>query len=84
MAHENIFGIIPPLVTPFRADGSIDEAAHRAEVRWMVEVARVHGLAVCGSTGEGHTLSLRRCGGLWGGPLRRWAGGVAGVCVPVG
>lgn len=57
MAHENIFGIIPPLVTPFRADGSIDEAAHRAEVRWMVEVARVHGLAVCGSTGEGHTLS---------------------------
>ena len=57
MSNEQIRGIIPPLVTPFRADGSIDEAAHRAEVRRMVEVARVHGLAVCGSTGEGHTLT---------------------------
>ncbi len=57
MSNEQIRGIIPPLVTPFRADGSIDEAAHRAEVRRMVEVAQVHGLAVCGSTGEGHTLT---------------------------
>lgn len=55
--YEHIRGIIPPLVTPFRADGSIDEQAHRAEVRYMVERAQVHGLAVCGSTGEGHTLS---------------------------
>lgn len=54
---ESIGGIIPPLVTPFRADGTIDEQAHRAEVRHMVERAGVHGLAVCGSTGEGHTLS---------------------------
>ncbi len=52
-----IGGIIPPLVTPFRADGSIDEQAHRAEVRYMIERAGVHGLAVCGSTGEGHTLN---------------------------
>ncbi|MCC6538705.1 MAG: dihydrodipicolinate synthase family protein [Bryobacterales bacterium] len=55
--YEHIGGIIPPLVTPFRADGSIDEQMHRAEVRYMVERAGVHGLAVCGSTGEGHTLS---------------------------
>lgn len=54
---EKIRGIIPPLVTPFREDGTIDEQAHRAEVRYMVEQAGVHGLAVCGSTGEGHTLS---------------------------
>src|SRR5262245_61539228 len=54
---QNIGGIIPPLVTPFRHDGSIDEEAHRAEVRYMVETAKVHGLAVCGSTGEGHTLT---------------------------
>ncbi len=54
---EKIRGIIPPLVTPFREDGTIDEQAHRAEVRYMVERAGVHGLAVCGSTGEGHTLS---------------------------
>ena len=57
MSIEKIGGIIPPLVTPFRADGTIDEQAHRTEVRYMVERAGVHGLAVCGSTGEGHTLS---------------------------
>lgn len=50
-------GIIPPLVTPFREDGSLDEQAHRAEVRYMIETAKVHGVAVCGSTGEGHTLT---------------------------
>ena len=54
---EKIAGIIPPLVTPFREDGSIDEQAHRAEVRYMVDRAGVHGLAVCGSTGEGHALT---------------------------
>lgn len=57
MSIERLRGIIPPLVTPFREDGSIDEALHRAEVRYMVERAGVHGLAVCGSTGEGHTLT---------------------------
>lgn len=54
-----LFGIIPPLVTPFRPDGSIDEPALRAEVRYLVESAQVHGLNVCGSTGEGHTLSTQ-------------------------
>jgi 4-hydroxy-tetrahydrodipicolinate synthase len=53
----DIHGIIPPVVTPFRADGSIDEAALRAEMRFMNE-AGVHGIAVCGSTGEGHALSV--------------------------
>ena len=57
MDLSTIQGIIPPLVTPFRPDGSIDEATHRADVRYMVETAKVHGVAVCGSTGEGHTLS---------------------------
>jgi 4-hydroxy-tetrahydrodipicolinate synthase len=55
--NQAIGGIIPPLVTPFRPDGSIDEQAHRAEVRYMIDRAGVHGLAVCGSTGEGHTLT---------------------------
>ncbi|MCB1743157.1 MAG: dihydrodipicolinate synthase family protein [Gammaproteobacteria bacterium] len=52
-----IHGIVPPMVTPFRDDGSIDEAALCAETRYLIESAGVHGLAVCGSTGEGHTLS---------------------------
>ena len=58
-----IAGIIPPLVTPFTADEEVDEAALRADVRYMIEQAGVHGLVVGGSTGEGHTLTtdeLRR------------------------
>jgi 4-hydroxy-tetrahydrodipicolinate synthase len=54
---ERIHGIIPPAVTPFDAEGRIDEAAFRSEIRFLVDRARVHGLAVCGSTGEGHALS---------------------------
>ena len=59
-------GIIPPMVTPFAADETLDEAALQREVRWLIEEARVHGLAVGGSTGEGHTLGtdeLRCCAG---------------------
>ncbi|UUO06354.1 dihydrodipicolinate synthase family protein [Blastopirellula sp. J2-11] len=56
--YENITGIVPPMVTPFRADGSIDEEALRAETRYLIDTAQVHGLAVCGSTGEGQTLSV--------------------------
>jgi len=56
--YEHIHGIIPPMTTPFRSDGSIDEDAMRVEARYLVEEAKVHGLAVCGSTGEGHTISI--------------------------
>ncbi|WP_431857108.1 dihydrodipicolinate synthase family protein [Azospirillum sp.] len=53
---SSLSGIIPPLVTPFTADGEIDEAAFRAQVRFMLQKG-VHGVCVGGSTGEGHTLS---------------------------
>ena len=33
----NIYGIAPPMATPFAADESIDEAALRAEVRYLIE-----------------------------------------------
>lgn len=52
----NLRGIVPPMVTPFDADEELDEGALRAEVAYMVEEARVPGLVVGGSTGEGHTL----------------------------
>jgi 4-hydroxy-tetrahydrodipicolinate synthase len=55
-------GVIPPLVTPFTADGEIDEAAFRGQARFMLSKG-VHGVCVGGSTGEGHTLTreeLRR------------------------
>ena len=51
-----IRGIVPPMTTPFAADGAIDEAAFRAEARFLLD-AGVHGLAAAGSTGEGHALS---------------------------
>ena len=52
-----IRGIVPPMATPFDANENIDEQALRAEVDYLIETAGVHGLAVGGSTGEGHTLS---------------------------
>ena len=55
--HEHIAGIVPPMTTPFRSDDTIDEAALRADTRYLIETARVHGLAVTGSTGEGHALT---------------------------
>jgi len=54
--NAELKGIIPPMTTPFDAEGNIDEAAFRREVRYL-RAAGVHGLAIGGSTGEGHTLS---------------------------
>lgn len=51
-----IRGITPPMTTPFTETGAIDEAAFRAETRFLLD-AGVHGLAVGGSSGEGHALS---------------------------
>jgi 4-hydroxy-tetrahydrodipicolinate synthase len=55
--HERIFGIVPPMTTPFGPDDSLDEDALRAETRYLIDTARVHGLAVGGSTGEGHAMA---------------------------
>ena len=53
---DDLRGIIPPMVTPFANNGDIDEDGLRSEVQVLLG-AGVDGLAVCGSTGEGHTLS---------------------------
>jgi len=45
------------MVTPFSTDGEVDTRAIRADVDYLIEEASVHGLAVCGSTGEGHALT---------------------------
>ena len=44
------------LVTPFRADGSIDDRALRSLVEWQVE-SKIDFLVPCGTTGETPTLS---------------------------
>ncbi|MCY3736743.1 MAG: dihydrodipicolinate synthase family protein [Gemmatimonadaceae bacterium] len=50
-------GVIPPATTPFTRDGEVDLDAMKEQVNWLVDQG-VHGLAVGGSTGEGHTLDV--------------------------
>jgi len=50
-----LHGIIPPMTTPFRADGELRLESVRAQVDWLIGQG-VQGLAAGGSTGEGHTL----------------------------
>jgi 4-hydroxy-tetrahydrodipicolinate synthase len=49
-------GAITALVTPFTADGKLDEAALAALVEWQIAEG-IHGLVPVGSTGEAVTLS---------------------------
>jgi len=56
MAPSVLHGCGTALVTPFRADGSLDEPALRALVQWQL-ASGVHMLVPCGSTGEAVTLS---------------------------
>ena len=79
-----IHGIVPPLTTPFDESEQIDEAILRDEVRYLIEDAGVHGLAVGGSTGEGHTLSTDELRSVVGLAAQEAAGRVpviAGVIV---
>jgi 4-hydroxy-tetrahydrodipicolinate synthase len=51
-------GVGTALITPFRKDGSIDEAAVRRLVRRQID-AGIHFVSPCGTTGEAPTLSDR-------------------------
>jgi len=51
----SLFGIIPPMTTPFDEAGEFQPDKVAAQVNWMIR-AGAHGLAAGGSTGEGHTL----------------------------
>ncbi len=78
----HLTGIIPPLVTPF-VPGSqdLDEAALRAEIRYLLQTG-VHGLTLCGSTGEGQTLSVEesvRCAEIAVGEARGRVPVVVGI-----
>ncbi len=50
-------GVFTALVTPFREDGSLDEAAYAALVKRQVE-AGIHGLVPCGTTGEAPAMTM--------------------------
>ena len=49
-------GAFTALVTPFTADGAVDEAAFRRLVAWQV-LAGIDGLVPVGTTGESPTLT---------------------------
>src|SRR3712207_3720870 len=49
-------GSLTALITPFREDGALDEAAFRAHVNWQIE-SGTDGLVPVGTTGESPTLS---------------------------
>lgn len=51
-----IEGVLTAMVTPFAADGSVDEAAARSLARHLIENGS-HGVVVAGTTGEGATLT---------------------------
>jgi N-acetylneuraminate lyase len=48
-------GVYCALVTPYAADGSVDLARLREIIDWLIECG-IHGLWVCGGTGEGLLL----------------------------
>ena len=51
-----LHGAFTALVTPFRADGSLDEPALRRLLQWQV-LAGIDGFVPCGTTGEAPTLT---------------------------
>ncbi|MGO8758327.1 MAG: 4-hydroxy-tetrahydrodipicolinate synthase [Terracidiphilus sp.] len=68
------------IVTPFRADGSVDEPALRALVNWQIE-SGIDFIVACGSTGEAATLdeeewlrTVRLVIDAAGGRVPVWAG----------
>jgi 4-hydroxy-tetrahydrodipicolinate synthase len=57
MRVQSLSGCGTALVTPFDADGSLDEDALRRLVEWQIEEG-IHFLVPCGSTGEAATMSF--------------------------
>ncbi len=56
--------VVPAMITPFAADGSLDVDASVMLARWLVEQG-CEGLVVTGTTGEGPTLTDEEDWELW-------------------
>src|SRR5436190_12430557 len=54
--NQRLKGCGTALATPFKKDGSLDEAALRKLVEWQI-VEGIHFLVPCGSTGEAATMT---------------------------
>lgn len=57
-AKAHFTGVWAAMLTPFKADGSIDEAGYRANVRHWTGVLKLGGLFVAGKQGEFFSMSL--------------------------
>jgi 4-hydroxy-tetrahydrodipicolinate synthase len=55
--RPSLRGAFTALVTPFTADGAVDEPAFRRLVHWQL-LAGIDGLVPCGTTGEAPTLTV--------------------------
>ena len=60
---NDLRGVIPPATTPFTRDGDVDLQAMKDQVIWLIDQG-VHGIAVGGSTGEGHTIDVDELRGI--------------------
>jgi 4-hydroxy-tetrahydrodipicolinate synthase len=58
MTTGQLYGVIPPVITPVDDEDRVDENAFRGQIRRLI-VAGVHGLFVGGSAGEGPLLTDR-------------------------
>ena len=81
--QKQIYGVVPPMTTPFDAEGEIQPDLLRADLRHMIE-AGARGVVIGGSTGEGHTLNPDELRSLVGAAVDEAAGRlpvIAGVIV---
>jgi len=84
MVNQMLRGVIPALVTPLAADGSVDTATLSRIVARAVD-AGVDGLAPCGTTGEGWNLGVEARRQVLDTVVRQAAGAVPITCwVPAG
>jgi 4-hydroxy-tetrahydrodipicolinate synthase len=51
MPAEELFGIVPPILTPFSPEGRVDLISLAKLTRWLMGRG-VHGIWACGTTGE--------------------------------
>jgi len=54
---DELFGIVPPVITPVKSNDSVDEAAFRKVLRYLID-AGVNGVFIGGSAGEGPLLTM--------------------------
>ena len=55
---QNIHGLISAAFTPFKSDGSVNYDHIPTQIQQLVQ-GGVVGTLVCGSTGEGYSLSIQ-------------------------